>query len=51
MYYGGTWKGVSIEEFINKLDSYIRWYNEKRIMMSLGGLSPKEYRILLEISA
>ncbi|MBC3809790.1 IS3 family transposase, partial [Undibacterium seohonense] len=24
--------------------AYIRWYNEKRIKMSLGYLSPIEYR-------
>jgi hypothetical protein len=26
------------------VDSYIRWYNEKRIKISLGSLSPVEYR-------
>ncbi|MCC7227814.1 MAG: IS3 family transposase, partial [Burkholderiaceae bacterium] len=24
--------------------SYIHWYNEKRIKISLGSLSPSEYR-------
>ena len=33
------------------LDSYIRWYNEKRIKLSLGSLSPIEYRQSLEIAA
>ena len=33
------------------LDSYIRWYNEKRIKLSLGSLSPIEYRESLEIAA
>lgn len=26
------------------IDTYIRWYNEKRIKISLGSLSPLEYR-------
>ena len=44
MYYNRTWKGVSVQEFIEVVDQYIRWYNEKRIKISLGGLSPAEYR-------
>ncbi|MCE2989666.1 MAG: IS3 family transposase, partial [Burkholderiales bacterium] len=26
------------------VDAYIRWYNEKRIKMSLGARSPVQYR-------
>lgn len=44
MFYGRSWQGVSVEQFINELDSYIIWYNEKRIKMSLGALSPMDYR-------
>ena len=44
MFYGKSWIGVSIDEFIEELDRYIRWYNEKRIKQSLGFLSPLEYR-------
>lgn len=44
MFYGRTWNDVSIEQFINLLDNYIHWYNEERIKVSLGGLSPVEYR-------
>ena len=44
MFYCRTWKGVSINHFINELDRYLRWYNEKRIKMSLGGMSPLAYR-------
>jgi transposase InsO family protein len=29
---------------MGKLDSYLHWYREKRIKMSLGGRSPTEYR-------
>ncbi|MBD9542270.1 IS3 family transposase, partial [Ensifer sp. ENS04] len=32
-------------------DSYIRWYNQHRIKISLGGLSPAEYRRNLGIAA
>lgn len=45
MFYKQDWKNVSIEEFMSKVDDYIHWYNEKRIKMSLGGLSPLEFRI------
>lgn len=44
MFYGLSWEGISIEQFIKILDDYIHWYAEKRIKMSLGGLSPIEYR-------
>lgn len=31
------------------LDAYIHWYNEKRTKISLGSLSPLEYRRSLGI--
>ena len=43
-FYNQDWLGISIEEFIDKLDAYLIWYNEKRIKISLGYKSPKEYR-------
>ena len=43
-FYGRMWAGVSIEEFMDRLDGYMHWYNEERIKMSLGGRSPLEYR-------
>ena len=39
-----SWHNVSVEQFIDMLDSYLRWYNEKRIKISLGALSPVDYR-------
>lgn len=42
---------TSIEQFIQALDSYIRRYNEKRIKISLGALSPVEYRESLGFAA
>lgn len=42
---------TTIEQFIEVVDSYIRWYNEKRIKISLGSLSPIEYRESLGLMA
>lgn len=44
MFYGRSWLGVTIDEFIERLDQYIHWYAEKRRKITLGGLSPLEYR-------
>lgn len=44
MYYNKSWKDITMEEFVDRLDQYTRWYNEQRIKLSLGGLSPVEYR-------
>jgi len=51
MFYGRSWRDVTIEEFIEILDVYIHWYAEKRIKLSLGGLSPIQYRIKLGLIA
>ncbi|PJI95821.1 transposase InsO family protein [Acidovorax sp. 69] len=51
MFYPRDWKGTTIEQFIEMVDSYIRWYNEKRIKISLGSLSPIEYRVSLGLAA
>lgn len=45
MFYGRSWIGTSIDEFVSALDNYLHWYNEKRIKASLGYLSPLEYRM------
>jgi len=51
MFYGISWLNVSIEEFIHTVEDYMVWYREKRIKISLGGLSPLEYRQKLGLSA
>ena len=51
MFYNRPWNGVSIEEFIDILDKYLVWYNEKRIKLSLGAMSPMEYRKSLGLMA
>ena len=47
MFYGRNWNHVTVDEFIGILDSYIHWYNTKRIKQSLAWLSPVEYRMRL----
>ncbi len=44
LFYGQSWVGVSLDDFRLELDRYINWYNQKRIKLSLGELSPVEYR-------
>ena len=48
LFYPGSWRSTTIEQFMAALDSYIRWYNEERIKISLGSRSPLEYRASLE---
>jgi transposase InsO family protein/transposase-like protein len=49
-FYPRQWRSATIEQFMQALDSYIRWYNEKRIKISLGSRSPLEYRESLGIA-
>lgn len=51
MFYGRSWVGVSMDDFINEINSYIEWYNTKRIKQSLGYMSPAEYRDSLGLTA
>ena len=44
MFYPRDWQSITIEQFIKAVHDYIVWYNEKRIKISLGSLSPIEYR-------
>lgn len=48
-FYGRDWSGWSIHGFMDALDEYIHWYNEERIKLSLGGMSPMRYRRSLEL--
>ena len=50
-FYDRDWTGWTIEQFMDALDEYIHWYNEKRIKMSLGGVSPMQYRESLGFAA
>ena len=51
MFYNRKWDGITIEEFIVTLDEYIHWYAEERIKLSLGGMSPIQYRKSLGYAA
>ena len=51
MFYGRSWQDVSIDEFIKILDDYMYWYAEERIKISLGGISPIQYRRQLGLTA
>lgn len=44
MFYQRNWKNTTINQFMHHLDSYIHWYNNQRIKLSLEGLSPLQYR-------
>ena len=44
MFYDRDWNEVSLSKFIKALDEYLNWYANKRIKISLGGLSPMEFR-------
>ena len=44
LFYNQSWEGISLKGFMKILNEYIVWYNEKRIKLSLGGVSPLEYR-------
>ena len=51
LFYPRKWEDITIEDFMKIVDSYIHWYNEKRIKISLGWLSPIEYRESLGFAA
>ena len=51
MFYNRNWSGVSIHQFIEILNNYLIWYNETRIKISLGNMSPLEYRQSLGLGA
>lgn len=37
-------QGVTPENFMQQIESYIVWYRDMQIKLSLGGLSPAEFR-------
>jgi putative transposase len=44
LFYPRNRRNTTIEQFIDGVNRYIEWYNEKRIKLSLGARSPIEYR-------
>jgi transposase InsO family protein/transposase-like protein len=51
VFFGVSWTGVSLDAFIQTLNNYMEWYCKKRIKLSLGGMSPMEYRKSLGLVA
>lgn len=51
LFYPRDWKATTIEQFVKEVDASIQWYNEKRIKIYLGALSPIEYRKSLGLTA
>lgn len=45
MFYGRSWQGVTLDEFIQQVNEYMIWYRATRIKVSLGGMNPAEFRI------
>ena len=43
-FHGCDWAGVTIEEFADMLDAYLRWYRDVRIKGDLDHRSPMQYR-------
>jgi putative transposase len=50
LFYPRDWRAKTIDPFIQVVDSYIRWYNAKRIKVSLGSFGSLEYRESLAIA-
>ncbi len=51
MFYNRDWTVVSVREFIEILNKFLIWYNEERIKVSLGNISPREHRQRLGLAA
>jgi transposase InsO family protein len=51
LFYPRDWQATTVEQFIEVVDAYTRWYNAKRIKVSLGSLSPLEYGESLGLAA
>ena len=50
-FHGCDWRGVTVDEFIEMLDAYLRWYRDVRIKSDLGYRSPMQYRRDLGLAA
>ena len=50
-FYGCDWDGVMLEEFMEVLGAYLRWYRDVRLKSDLGYRSPMQYRRDLGLAA
>ena len=44
LFHGCDWTGAALEEFMDMLDAYLRWYRDVRIKGDLDYRSPMQYR-------
>ena len=44
MFYGRSWEGVSLDEFMKAVDDYLVWFCSGRIKTALDNMTPMEYR-------
>ena len=44
LFHGCGWTGIALEEFMDMLDAYLRWYRDVRIKGDLDYRSPMQYR-------
>lgn len=49
MFYGRSWQATPCSDFIEQIHTYMKWYKENRVKVSLGGLSPAQYRQAREL--
>ena len=50
-FHGCDWAGAALEEFMDMLDAYLRWYRDVRIKGDLDYRSPMQYRRDLGLAA
>lgn len=50
-FYERDWLGWPIDRFMDALDEYTHWHNKEKIKLSLGGMSPIQYRKPLGLAA
>ena len=50
-FHGCDWSGVTIEQFMDMLDAYLRWYRDARVKSDLGHEGPMAYRMELGLVA
>ena len=51
MFYHRSWANISLTQFCGILNEYLIWYNNERIKISLGNMSPLEFRQSLGLAS
>lgn len=50
-FYRRDWSHVTLEQFMEMLNSYLMWYCDERLKSDLGYMSPRKYRKSLGLAA